>query len=113
MGRGVGDVWVAFHVVGYAKSRENSDFMMGINEINVDLSENFQRYIAECCESEYDGKIYGFGVGCCKRRGRGRHYCVSPAIVLSFDGQTDQQCPVTTGIPQGSPASPVLFLLYL
>jgi ribonuclease HI len=34
-------------------------------------------------------------------------------IALSFDGRTNQQCPVSTGIPQGSPASPVLFLLYL
>jgi hypothetical protein len=34
-------------------------------------------------------------------------------IALSFDGRTDQQHPVSTGIPQGSSASPVLFLLYL
>jgi hypothetical protein len=34
-------------------------------------------------------------------------------IALSFDGQTDRQCLVSTGIPQGSPASPILFLLYL
>jgi hypothetical protein len=34
-------------------------------------------------------------------------------IALSCNGQTDQQCPVSTSIPQGPPASPVLFLLYL
>jgi hypothetical protein len=34
-------------------------------------------------------------------------------IALSFDGWTDRQRPVSTGIPQGSPASPILFLLYL
>jgi hypothetical protein len=34
-------------------------------------------------------------------------------IALSFHSQTDQQCPTTTGIPQGSPALPILFLLYL
>jgi hypothetical protein len=32
---------------------------------------------------------------------------------LSFDGQTDIQRPIQTGIPQGSPASPILFLIYL
>jgi hypothetical protein len=42
---------------------------MKINEIYVELSENFQRYVNECCESESDGKIDGFGAGCCKRRG--------------------------------------------
>jgi hypothetical protein len=34
-------------------------------------------------------------------------------MALSFDGTTDVQRPVATGIPQGSPASPILFLLYL
>jgi hypothetical protein len=33
--------------------------------------------------------------------------------VLSFDGRTDTQRPIQTGIPQGSPASPILFLIYL
>jgi hypothetical protein len=42
---------------------------MGINEIKVELSENCQRYVNECCESESDGKIDGFGAGCCKHRG--------------------------------------------
>jgi hypothetical protein len=34
-------------------------------------------------------------------------------MALSFDRRTDRQCPVSTGIAEGSPASPVLFLLYL
>jgi hypothetical protein len=49
--------------------RENSDFATKINEINVELSGNSQRYVNEYCESESDGKIDGFGAGCCKRRG--------------------------------------------
>jgi hypothetical protein len=40
---------------------ENSDFKTEINEINVELSGNSQRYVNECCESESDGKIDGFG----------------------------------------------------
>jgi hypothetical protein len=40
-----------------------------INEINVELSEILQRYVNECCKSDSDGKIDGFGAGCCKRRG--------------------------------------------
>jgi hypothetical protein len=32
---------------------------MKINEINVELSGNSQRYVNECCESESDGKIDG------------------------------------------------------
>jgi hypothetical protein len=42
---------------------------MAINEINVELSKNFQRYVNACCESEFDGKIDGFAAGCCKCRG--------------------------------------------
>jgi hypothetical protein len=34
-------------------------------------------------------------------------------MAVSFDGRTDVQRPVATGIPQGSPVSPILFLLYL
>jgi hypothetical protein len=34
------------------------------------------------------------------------------SMALSFDGRTDIQWPMATGIPQGSPASPILFLLY-
>jgi hypothetical protein len=40
-------------------------------------------------------------------------FLTSRSTALSFDGRTDQQRPITTGIPQGSPASPILFLLYL
>jgi hypothetical protein len=43
---------------------ENSDFMTKINEINVELSGNLQRYVNECCESESDGKIDGFSTHC-------------------------------------------------
>jgi hypothetical protein len=50
---------------------ENFDFVMKINEINIELSGNSQRYINECCESESDGKIDGFGATYCKRRGGG------------------------------------------
>jgi hypothetical protein len=32
---------------------------------------------------------------------------------LSFDGQSDSLKPINTGIPQGSPVSPILFLIYL
>jgi hypothetical protein len=49
--------------------RENSDFATDINEINLELSENIQRYVNECYESEFDGKTDGFGAGCCKCRG--------------------------------------------
>jgi hypothetical protein len=52
-----------------AKLGENSDFAMDINEINIELSDNVQRYINQCCKAESDGKLNGFGAGCCKRRG--------------------------------------------
>jgi hypothetical protein len=42
---------------------------MDINEIYVEFSGNSQRYVNECCESESDGIIDGFGAGCCKRSG--------------------------------------------
>jgi hypothetical protein len=32
---------------------------------------------------------------------------------LSFDGQTEEFSPIDTGIPQGSPISPILFLIYI
>lgn len=32
---------------------------------------------------------------------------------LTFNGDTEEMSPVSTGIPQGSPMSPILFLLYL
>jgi hypothetical protein len=48
---------------------ENSDFATKINEINVELSGNSQRYVNECCKSESDGKIDSSGAGCCKCMG--------------------------------------------
>jgi hypothetical protein len=50
---------------------ENSDFMTKINEINVELSGNSQRYVNEYCKSESNRKIDSFSTGCCKRRGGG------------------------------------------
>jgi hypothetical protein len=49
--------------------RENSDSAMKITEINVELSGNSQRYVIECCKSESDGIIDGFGARFCKHRG--------------------------------------------
>jgi len=34
-------------------------------------------------------------------------------LQLAFDGQTEGFKPITTGIPQGSPTSPILFLIYI
>lgn len=34
-------------------------------------------------------------------------------VRLTFDGQTEEFVPVSTGIPQGSPVSPILFLIYI
>jgi hypothetical protein len=44
--------------------RENSDFTTKINEIDVELSGNSQRYVNEYCESESDGKTDGFAARC-------------------------------------------------
>src|SRR5690606_16903408 len=35
------------------------------------------------------------------------------SIQLAFDGHKEDLVPVETGIPQGSPVSPILFLIYL
>jgi hypothetical protein len=43
----------------------------------------------------------------------GTSFLTNRTTALSFDGHTDVQCPITTGIPQGSPASPILFLIHL
>jgi hypothetical protein len=43
--------------------------MTKINEINVELSGNSQRYVNEYCKSESDRKFDGFSAGCCKCRG--------------------------------------------
>ena len=37
----------------------------------------------------------------------------SGLIGLAFDGERENLQPVNTGIPQGSPISPILFLIYL
>lgn len=42
-----------------------------------------------------------------------RHFMSSRLIALAFDGQKEGLNPVETGIPQGSPCSPILFLIYL
>jgi hypothetical protein len=61
--------------------RETSDFATKIKEIYVKLSGNSQRYITECCESEFDGKTDGFGADCCKRRAG---VAVAVCIVLVY-----------------------------
>ena len=34
-------------------------------------------------------------------------------VIMSVDGQDDEPMDVTTGLPQGSPISPVLFAIYI
>jgi hypothetical protein len=60
---------------------------MNINEINVELSDTFQRFVNECCECESDGKIDGSSSGCCKRRGGGvaiAAWCMASHKSLKF-----------------------------
>jgi hypothetical protein len=64
--------------------------MTNINEINVELSENLQRYVNECCESESDGKIDGFAPGYCQRRG-GVTVAVSISLVAAAGGHLVRQ----------------------
>ena len=40
-------------------------------------------------------------------------FLTSRTLRLSFDGQTEQFTDIETGIPQGSPISPILFLIYI
>jgi hypothetical protein len=42
-----------------------------------------------------------------------KSFLANRTTALSFDSHTDIQYPINTGIPQGSPALPILFLLYL
>jgi hypothetical protein len=41
------------------------------------------------------------------------HFLSNRTTALAFDGKMEDLSLVQTGIPQGSPASPILFLLYL
>src|SRR5690606_24034864 len=41
------------------------------------------------------------------------HFMTERSIQLAFDGQKEDLVPVETGIPQGSPVFPILFLIYL
>ena len=40
-------------------------------------------------------------------------FCANRSVRLSFDGQIDDSRPLFCGLPQGSPISPVLFLVYV
>jgi hypothetical protein len=42
-----------------------------------------------------------------------RSFLMERTMALSFNGRIDTQWPIAIGIPQGSPASPILFLRYL
>ena len=41
------------------------------------------------------------------------HFMSNRKIALAFDGEREEMETVETGIPQGSPTSPILFLIYL
>ena len=41
------------------------------------------------------------------------HFMSHRVIALAFDGNKEELQPVETGIPQGSPCSPILFIIYL
>ena len=42
-----------------------------------------------------------------------KHFLSHRTTALAFDGEREELQPMQTGIPQGSPISPILFLLYL
>ena len=42
-----------------------------------------------------------------------RSFLEKRVLKLSFNGQTEEFKPIETGIPQGSPISPILFLIYI
>jgi hypothetical protein len=43
----------------------------------------------------------------------GKAFLVNRTTALLFDGHTNIECPINMGIPHGSLASPILFLIYL
>jgi hypothetical protein len=61
--------------------------MMDINKINVELSEDSQRYVNEYCESKSNGKINGFSTGCCKCRGGGLPLLYGIVCIMSVFGE--------------------------
>ena len=42
-----------------------------------------------------------------------KYFMSDRLVALAFDGQREDLAPVETSIPQGSPTSPILFLLYI
>ena len=42
-----------------------------------------------------------------------RFFLTERLLRLSFDGQSEEFSPIESGIPQGSPISPILFLIYI
>jgi hypothetical protein len=50
----------SLYVRRVVKSPKNSDLAMNINKIYVEVCENVQGYVIECCKSESHGQIDGF-----------------------------------------------------